>query len=85
MVNIIYLFSFVETSRKFIIAMINLRGVSTKLNQYKVICVLMRVLMRQKRHSIFNKITKHVKLANSNWIESKWIVVGMSLFLYTVM
>ena len=75
MVNIIYLFSFVETPRKFIIAIINLRGVSTKLNKYNVICVLMRVLMQQKRHSIFNKITKHVKLVNSNWIESKWIVV----------
>ena len=34
MVNIIYLFSFVETPRKFIIVIINLRGVSTKLNKY---------------------------------------------------
>ena len=30
------LFSFVETPRKFIIAIINLRGVSTKLNKYIV-------------------------------------------------
>ena len=35
MVNTIYLLSFVETPRKFIIAIINLRGVSTKLNKYK--------------------------------------------------
>ena len=34
MVNTIYLLSFVETPRKFIIAIINLRGVSTKLNKY---------------------------------------------------
>ena len=34
MVNIIYLFDFVETPRKFMIAIINLRGVSTKLNKY---------------------------------------------------
>ena len=34
MVNTIYLFGFVETPRKFIIAIINLRGVSTKLNKY---------------------------------------------------
>ena len=33
MVNTIYLLSFVETPRKFIIAIINLRGVSTKLNK----------------------------------------------------
>ena len=33
---IIYLLSFVETPRKFIIAMINLRGVFTKLNKYIV-------------------------------------------------
>ena len=32
----LYLLSFVETPRKFIIAMINLRGVSTKLNKYIV-------------------------------------------------
>ena len=31
-----YLLSFVETPRKFIIAIINLRGVSTKLNKYIV-------------------------------------------------
>ena len=37
MVNTIYLLSFVETPRKFIIAIINLRGVSTKLNKYNVI------------------------------------------------
>ena len=36
MVNTIYLFSFVEIPRKFIIAIINLRGVSTKLNKYNV-------------------------------------------------
>ena len=50
MVNTIYLFSFVETPRKFIIvgtdedpslriessAIINLRGVSTKLNKYNM-------------------------------------------------
>ena len=35
--SFIYLFSFVETPRKFIIAIINLRGVSTKLNKY--ICI----------------------------------------------
>ena len=35
MVNTIYLLSFVDTPRKFIIAIINLRGVSTKLNKYK--------------------------------------------------
>ena len=35
MVNTIYLFSSMETPRKFIIAIINLRGVSTKLNKYK--------------------------------------------------
>ena len=35
-VNILYLLSFVETPRKFIIAIINLRGVSTKLNKYIV-------------------------------------------------
>ena len=34
MVNTIYLLRFVETPRKFIIAIINLRGVSTKLNKY---------------------------------------------------
>ena len=34
--NKIYLFSFVETLRKFIIAIINLRGASTKLNKYIV-------------------------------------------------
>ena len=34
MVNTIYLLSFVKTPRKFIIAIINLRGVSTKLNKY---------------------------------------------------
>ena len=33
MVNTIYLLSFAETPRKFIIAIINLRGVSTKLNK----------------------------------------------------
>ena len=32
----IYLFNFVKTPRKFIIAIINLRGVSTKLNKYIV-------------------------------------------------
>ena len=32
----IFLLSFVETPRKFIIAIINLRGVSTKLNKYIV-------------------------------------------------
>ena len=32
----LYLLSFVETPRKFIIAIINLRGVSTKLNKYIV-------------------------------------------------
>ena len=32
----IYLLSFVETPRKFIIAIINLRGVSTKVNKYIV-------------------------------------------------
>ena len=32
----VYLLSFVETPRKFIIAIINLRGVSTKLNKYIV-------------------------------------------------
>ena len=37
MVNTIYLLSFVETPRKFIIAIINLRGVSTKLNKYNVV------------------------------------------------
>ena len=36
LVTTIYLLSFVETPRKFIIAMINLRGVSTKLNKYIV-------------------------------------------------
>ena len=36
MVNTIYLLSFVETPRKFIIAIINLRGVSTKLNKYVI-------------------------------------------------
>ena len=40
MVNTIYLLSFVETPRKFIIAIINLRGVSTKLNKYNVKTVL---------------------------------------------
>ena len=34
MVNTMYLLSFVETPRKFIIAIMNLRGVSTKLNKY---------------------------------------------------
>ena len=34
MVNTIYLLSFVETPRKFINAIINLRGVSTKLNKH---------------------------------------------------
>ena len=33
MVNTIYSFSFVEAPRKFIIAIINLRGASTKLNK----------------------------------------------------
>ena len=41
MVNIIYLFSFVETPRKFIIAIINLRGVSTKLNK-RILTLLAR-------------------------------------------
>ena len=35
-VTLLYLLSFVETLRKFIIAIINLRGVSTKLNKYIV-------------------------------------------------
>ena len=35
----LYLFSFVETPRKFIVAIINLRGVSTKLNKYIVFTV----------------------------------------------
>ena len=34
--KVLYLLSFVETPRKFIIAIINLRGVSTKLNKYIV-------------------------------------------------
>ena len=34
MVNTIYLFSFAEALCKFIIAIINLRGVSIKLNKY---------------------------------------------------
>ena len=34
MVNTIYLFSFAETLCKFIIAIINLRGFSIKLNKY---------------------------------------------------
>ena len=34
--SVIYLLSLVETPRKFIIAIINLRGVSTKLNKYIV-------------------------------------------------
>ena len=38
--NTIYLFSFVETPRKFIIARINLRGVPTKLNKF---CIIIRV------------------------------------------
>ena len=39
MLNTIYLLSFVETPRKFIIAIINLRGVSTKLNKYAWVCL----------------------------------------------
>ena len=42
MVNTIYLLSFVETPRKFIIAIINLRGVSTKLNKYNKITLFFR-------------------------------------------
>ena len=42
MVNTIYLLSFVETPRKFIIAIINLRGVSTKLNKY-MFCVALKL------------------------------------------
>ena len=49
MVNTIYLLSFVETPRKFIIAIINLRGVSTKLNKYKCInyCLTIRLRARE--------------------------------------
>ena len=43
MVNTIYLLSFVETPRKFIIAIINLRGVSTKLNKYKCCSVVFKI------------------------------------------
>ena len=35
-IHFLYLLSFVQTRRKFIIAIINLRGVSTKLNKYIV-------------------------------------------------
>ena len=47
MVNTIYLLSFVETPRKFIIAIINLRGVSTKLNKYSRILVFGRLRFAQ--------------------------------------
>ena len=47
MVNTIYLVSFVETPRKFIIAIINLRGVSTKLNKYSRILVFRRLRFAQ--------------------------------------
>ena len=45
MVNTIYLLSFVETPRKFIIAIINLRGVSTKLNKYIIIIIIIIVII----------------------------------------
>ena len=45
MVNTIYLFSFVETPRKFIIAIINLRGVSTKLNKYILLIFIYDIII----------------------------------------
>ena len=48
MVNTIYLLSFVETPRKFIIAIINLRGVSTKLNKYTQLYPAFKTLNLQR-------------------------------------
>ena len=48
MVNTIYLLSFVETPRKFIIAIINLRGVSTKLNKYKYKIAILQSMQLSK-------------------------------------
>ena len=54
MVNTIYLLSFVETSRKFIIAIINLRGVSTKLNKYKVKIVFCLLILHVYTDNFIN-------------------------------
>ena len=43
--NILYLFSFLEIPHKFIIAITNLRGVSTKLNKYNKIIIDLKFLL----------------------------------------
>ena len=53
MVNTTYLFSFVETPRKFIIAIINLRGVSTKLKKYIALLSPLNLYLLFKRSGSF--------------------------------
>ena len=59
-IKVLYLLSFVETPRKFIVAIINLRGVFTKLNKYIVFTMqtykklIIKVLLGQSQELIMS-------------------------------
>ena len=73
MVNTIYLLSFVETPRKFIIAIINLRGVSTKLNKYNVKTVLKMGGLIHVLKCISAKIAEKIRCINRAVYKSSFI------------
>ena len=73
MVNTIYSFSFVETPRIIIVAIINLRGVSTKLNKYRSRkFVIAKLLICKLRSFISGSALMKIRVADRKLCNNKF-------------